>query len=365
MKRYRVLFGLGLLFWLGVWLFGSSNIGLYVAAALLLCLLLEGVAALKVRQSITVSLAAPASAAKGSAALLTVTVHNAALCGAAKVRVGIRSQNLLTGETEDRAVWLSVAGRTKADAVLMLDSSRCGKTVLTAAELAVSDAFGCFCLKKPAEASTAVLILPQLYPIQVSAGPHDTQDSDSTEYSMLRAGNDPGETFALREYRPGDRLRDIHWKLSEKTDQLTVREYGMPVHHAVLILLDNFCTGVPRPAALCEAIGEAAVSLSAALCEAGLPHDIGWYDAEKQAVSVLPVASEDALNAALGSILSARPTAGDGPIAECFCERYDTSCFAHILTVTDRERDEQILGSTAVSYWAPPQDRREGFYVEV
>ena len=40
---------------------------------------------------------------------------------------------------------------------------------------------------------------------------------------------DPAETQAIREYLPGDSLRSIHWKLSQKTDKLMVREYGATV----------------------------------------------------------------------------------------------------------------------------------------
>ncbi len=65
---------------------------------------------------------------------------------------------------------------------------------------------------------------------------------DSDEYSMRKAGYDPSETFAIREYQPGDRIRQIHWKLTEKFDSLMVRDYGLPIQNTVLLLLE---TGSP------------------------------------------------------------------------------------------------------------------------
>ena len=64
-----------------------------------------------------VSLSAPVSAAKAADVSLTVTVHNAAMFGASRVRVKLRLQNLLTGESENKTVWLAVDRRTKADAL--------------------------------------------------------------------------------------------------------------------------------------------------------------------------------------------------------------------------------------------------------
>lgn len=37
-------------------------------------------------------------------------------------------------------------------------------------------------------------------------------------------GDDPGETYDIREYRSGDSIRQIHWKLSGKLDDIMIRE---------------------------------------------------------------------------------------------------------------------------------------------
>ena len=39
---------------------------------------------------------------------------------------------------------------------------------------------------------------------------------ESFKYSKDRPGDDPGETYDIREYRSGDSIRQIHWKLSGK-----------------------------------------------------------------------------------------------------------------------------------------------------
>lgn len=55
-----------------------------------------------------------------------------------------------------------------------------------------------------------------------------------------------------------------------------VRQLGLPVNNSILLVLDNSADTAPS-AAEREALGEAVVSVSAALCEAGLPHQRhGW-----------------------------------------------------------------------------------------
>ena len=60
---------------------------------------------------------------------------------------------------------------------------------------------------------------------------------------MTRPGDDPSEPFGLREYQADDRL-SIHWKLSEKTDALMVRQLGLPVDDTLLLVLDNSKEGL-------------------------------------------------------------------------------------------------------------------------
>ena len=56
---------------------------------------------------------------------------------------------------------------------------------------------------------------------------------ESDRSADSRRGNDPGEVRAIREYVPGDPVRNIHWKLSEKTDKLLVKGARQPYHGSV------------------------------------------------------------------------------------------------------------------------------------
>ncbi len=112
-----------------------------------------------------------------------------------------------------------------------------------------------------------------MYPVQLSFSDRSSVELDSDEYSMHHPGDDPSETFALREYVPGDRVRSIHWKLTEKTGEVIVRQLGLPVNNSILLLMDNSVSAPCAPED-CEALGELTASVSAALCSAGFAHQM-------------------------------------------------------------------------------------------
>lgn len=67
----------------------------------------------------------------------------------------------------------------------------------------------------------------------------------------------PPEVSEIREYRPGDRMHNIHWKLSAKRDEIMVYEFIseqniMPVIYLApvkdteqLLLISHFCFHYP------------------------------------------------------------------------------------------------------------------------
>ena len=52
-----------------------------------------------------------------------------------------------------------------------------------------------------------------------------------------KPGGGYSEEHELRQYRPGDNINSIHWKLSSKTDELIVREPMEPIESSTAVLL--------------------------------------------------------------------------------------------------------------------------------
>ncbi len=139
-----------------------------------------------------------------------------------------------------------------------------------------------------------MLVLPDTFEIAVELGETNTPDMDSSEYSPVRPGSDPSELFGVRDYREGDALKRIHWKLSEKYDRTVVREASLPVARSILLLLDNAPEGAIAPEKVSAAV-EGLMSASESLAGQGISHEIGWLNHETDQLELRRISSLDDL----------------------------------------------------------------------
>lgn len=81
---------------------------------------------------------------------------------------------------------------------------------------------------------------------------HSSRPPDAKAYVRFTAlHTDNEESFShTREYRPGDRARQIHWKLSARLGKLYSRQYDIATEPSMLVLLDASPGRIPGEAAL-------------------------------------------------------------------------------------------------------------------
>ncbi len=81
-----------------------------------------------------------------------------------------------------------------------------------------------------------------------------------------RAGIFEDEFHRIREYRPGDNPRMIHWRSSARQNELMVREFHQSRNQSLIVLLDLWLSDDPTPSE--EDRVELAVSFAATICHA-------------------------------------------------------------------------------------------------
>jgi uncharacterized protein (DUF58 family) len=100
-----------------------------------------------------------------------------------------------------------------------------------------SDPLGFFRFGRKGASGEVGLVLPRF--TSLSAAPQARELEASVSAPRAGAGS---ELFGVREYRPGDPLRRIHWRSSARLGELVVREYEPPGVQTVGIFCD------PNPA---------------------------------------------------------------------------------------------------------------------
>ena len=96
-------------------------------------------------------------------------------------------------------------------------------------------------LRKKSNASNMLIVMPKNPDIDiVQRMAYVITNEEGMIYSDKKPGDDPTEIFAIREYKGGDKIRNIHWKLSSKTADLMVKDYGLPLMENDTVIIDIF-----------------------------------------------------------------------------------------------------------------------------
>ena len=234
----------------------------------------------------------------------------------------IQVENLHTGEKKQLSIPLN-----RKETPISIATPLCGALRVSAEHLILRDPFGLIVRKIPVHCRAETLVLPVLFQPEIVLTESAFAMLDSEEYSPVKPGFDPSETFGIREYRPGDSIKTIHWKLSQKSGDTMVRELSLPVEHEVLLRYENPAVHETDPAAI-HSMTTVLLSLSAVLFEQGVIHDLGWRDAFWQ------IDSEDARLAAMDALLSLPPEPAAAPT------EHIGGSYAHVAAVSA----EPVLG---------------------
>ena len=266
MTGRRILWGILLAGVLGLYLFANSAGTLCVLLAAALPLL-SAIPLLLPRQ-IVLTLSAPEAAVRGEPLSCTITVSSSGL--PAQLALTVEAENAFTGERSDKTMKI-LTRKQPVSLSWQLAGTHSGNVRLFCTHVRELDCFGLFSRKRICAAQAEIMFPPQTFPVSVCLDQAAEVLLDSESYSAQKAGNDPGETFRIREYVPGDPIRQIHWKLSEKMGTLMVREFGLPaMNRLLLVFLPERSLSPEQLDAMLDTI----VSVSSELLRQELPHTL-------------------------------------------------------------------------------------------
>ena len=244
--------------------------------------------------------------AKGSDVRGEIVLNNPCPLPITQLRCRVRIENLLTGQSAVQRLSLSAPGRGEGRRPIALNSGLCGRIHLTVERAEVTDIFGVFRfgLKRPFDMWATVL--PDTFGMKLLLDPSSLTREDSDDYEN-RPGNDPSEIYQIRDYQQGDSLRQIHWKLSQKHDQLIVKQPGSPMVRSLLLLADLRRPGGRNPMPqVMDCLAEVAVSISQELVALGIKHTVAWFDQTGSAMMERSVSTIDELGEVVSGLLSSQ-----------------------------------------------------------
>lgn len=251
-------------------------------------------------------------------------------------------ENEFTGEKGEMPIAFSLGGKGKQVIEIQGRSQWCGCIRFALNSWKSFDFFGICSRKRKTELCSCTVVMPEKQKQDFSFLTKEGFDMESFRYSGSRPGDDPGETFDIREYREGDSIRQIHWKLTGKMDRLIIREKSFPVDDTVLILAEAFLP--EKDPGTAQTLAEVFAAVLSSFMEQGISCQAGVYDGSTGRFYIEKLRSQEDYENILYLFLR-HGGEGDGPrmISE-YLHTPGQQRFANYIYITGAPEEEHLRG---------------------
>jgi uncharacterized protein (DUF58 family) len=195
----------------------------------------------------------------------------------------------------DRKAKYEVTAAKGIVSTVPMDTGHCGIFDCTVTKAYVYDFLCLFRLKAKVPGSFSVTVEPTA----VRPIPEPDMTGFTARALRPKAGGGFSEIHETREYRPGDPMNSVHWKLSAKTDDIIIREAMIPERLLVIVSVD-----LKKDRSEYDRTLDRLKWVSGELLNREVPHSVYYLAAEDGALCSVAVTNEDELGRLMTELLS-------------------------------------------------------------
>jgi len=162
-----------------------------------------------IRNKIRIQLMVPGVVGKRKSFVLSAKLQCGTGIPLGKTVVWLQLTNTVTEEVQCKKVCF------RGDGEWHLESIYCGCVECRVIRAWCYDIFGILPMRIPCKVKKRTVVMPDTFPVEIESILTRSDMEDCVEYALDKKGSDPTETLQIREYVPGDSLRQIHWKMSK------------------------------------------------------------------------------------------------------------------------------------------------------
>ncbi|MGN0173767.1 MAG: DUF58 domain-containing protein [Acutalibacteraceae bacterium] len=275
-----------------------------------------------------------------------IKVKNRSPFAITHIKLTSKCKNLFLNTEHDCKFVISASPFSEKTFCYELNSKHIGNIDFSLKKAVFYDFFSMFCFSKRLNISKVIPVYPPTVSVLATIRPNNWFIGEAEKFSRAKAGDDPSEVFDIREYREGDKLNKIHWKLTSKTDKYMVKEYSLPVSDNIFIYLDlKIKENSDKDLTLVDSLIKSFISVSLNFINQGISHYVGWYNSRRNAFIKAKIKSEEDVFITLNKIFSDTVFTAD-PMMEN-CEFFLKSKYSHIIFMTSnsaKEVESQFAG---------------------
>lgn len=298
-----------------LWFFGGY-LNLLIAVMMLLLLLYSIISVHVAIPYLSVEILMPTGyVEKNTPFHVKVQLKNRCVLPFVRARIKLLAGNSFYDSLAEQDVTVSVKPFGVTETILPFRSEFAGYIEIQAIRLTLFDFLSVHPVKKDIAADGSIGILPKPdwaedYPLNdFSVGMKEAVESRMT-------GSDFSDVSQVREYIPGDSMKDIHWKLSAKRDDLMVKERLRMSSKKMMVVLSL----MPGDAGKTDAALDKLYGLGLYYLKNRVPVSICFYSRRFHEIREETAESKDEWRDAVLRILFSQ--AGDGDVETAFRNLY-------------------------------------------
>ncbi|MDE5778314.1 MAG: DUF58 domain-containing protein [Lachnospiraceae bacterium] len=242
----------------------------------------------KVKQELRLEIFSPSEAMeKTEEFYLRFVVHNHTNYTLVNGTAAVNVSNRFYGDRGKHYLNIPIRARKNAEVVYPIVMDYCGLFQVNVEQIKLVDLLGIYETAIALDVQRECLVLPGGEMRSQEAGAAYVRGVSEAMESKEK-GYDFSEVSGIREYIPGDKLQNIHWKLSVKKDELMVKERVSVSAMQLNVLLDLLNDEEMR----LESVLELADSVTKSLVAQNLPFTVYYYSTNLGKLSEQYIGSE-------------------------------------------------------------------------
>ncbi|MCM1158665.1 MAG: DUF58 domain-containing protein [Bacteroidales bacterium] len=297
----------------------------------------------QVKQMFSLQIRAPEEAMeRGNEFYLHFVLSNPTWFPLVNATMRLYMENGFYGDFGQHYLNIPVRARKKTETVYPVVMDYCGRLKVKVEEIRLMDLLGIYEVSVPLQTERECMVFPRGQERNQEAG-RIYMRGVSEAMESREKGYDFSEVSGIREYIPGDKLQNIHWKLSVKKDELMVKERISVSAMQLNVLLELANDEEMR----LEAVLELADSITRSFVRQNLPFTIYYYSTGRGELRECYIGSEIERSQWMEMLLYDRCYEGFGRVEEYFLrENPSVHSYLYIgyLPEGEPEEDKVLFG---------------------
>lgn len=168
---------------------------------------------------------------------ITIEVNNRGIFPANHIELIFCCENIVFGNKKTEKIQLSVGGKDKQLWEIPIESTFCGRVDLKVEKCSCYDWFDITKRNSKYEIEGYFYSYPHKEYQDIEEIKSGGVEGEEDTYKHV-VGYDVSEILQIREYRRGDSVKNMHWKMSAKMDKFMIKELDCPNDNSILVIFD-------------------------------------------------------------------------------------------------------------------------------